>query len=164
VADLRADLAARPLGRVDVHVRRAGAKRADELVELTGGDALRGGADHVGRGDGAGDGGVTRGAGLRAGRVAQVGAEEGRDAAALPRSTEVDVRLLDVGRQVLPAQPEVDRLVLVVDRGREGGRSGSGEHQRVLLETGEPLEHDVLDVHVVSDGSGAGRRAEQGGR
>src|SRR5918998_3109133 len=46
--ELGANLASRVFAGVDIGVRHAGADRIDELGELAGGDALVGGADHLG--------------------------------------------------------------------------------------------------------------------
>src|SRR5262245_63492097 len=107
--ELRADLTRRPVFAVHIHVRRAGADRPHELVELTRGEALRRRAPtDIGSPDGAGNGAARFGARLRSRRaVAEVRAEEHDDRAVVRRVLEVDVRLL-------------------------GGRLESAERQRVL--------------------------------
>src|ERR671930_2052202 len=65
--ELRADLAGRPPGGVNVHIRRTGTNRSNKLAELAGGEPLRGRAvADIGGPDGAGDRSAVRGTRLRA--------------------------------------------------------------------------------------------------
>ena len=52
--ELTPDFAGGEVVAVHVDVGHAGADRVDQLVELSGGDALTRGSDHLGRRDGAG--------------------------------------------------------------------------------------------------------------
>jgi hypothetical protein len=118
--ELGADLASWVERAVDVGIRRAGANRVDELLELAGRDALTCRADYVGGVDGAADAAGwrwTRGSPRRP--VAQVRAEERADAAGLGAGAQVDVRLEDVPFEIRVPQPERDLLLRLVDAGPE---------------------------------------------
>ena len=84
--DLAADLTVAEVVGVDVGVHRVGLQRAHELVELAGGDALIGRADHVGRHDRA-----RHFAGRRAGGLAATAAQERDHSAVHSFAPEVDV-------------------------------------------------------------------------
>src|SRR4051794_4252954 len=127
--DLAADLAVRVRVGVDVRVGRAGPDRGDQLVDLTGRDALVGGSDHVARDDRPG-----HLAGRRAGRLAAAAAQEGRHAAFHAELAEVDVRELHRRGEARVAQLVVD--LAAVDPGLEAAGRGrrDGWHLLVAVE------------------------------
>ena len=104
---------------MDVYVGCAVAEGLDEIVVLAGGQALGCWADDVGGLDCAGDcrrcGGACLGARWA---VAQVGAEEDADAAALCSAAEVDVGLQDIALKLGVAELIGDLLLVVVDPAR----------------------------------------------
>lgn len=117
VAELASDLTGGVEAAVHIDVGLALVQRRQQLLELTGGDALGDGADHIGRSNDSFDAGRSGRACLGpCGAVAEVAAEEDADAAALRLAPEVDVRLQNVTARS-PVVDTVARSLRAVSEG-----------------------------------------------
>src|SRR4030081_525748 len=134
--DLASDLSAGLRRRGNVGVRDSCADRGDELVPLTGGDALPGGADDVRRRDG-----PSRGRSRDARRrLAATAAKERGDPTGDAALAEVDGGEQDTSIEVVEPKRVVNGLVLFVDRRGELTAPGARDGRSLFVADERGLE------------------------